>query len=476
MDCLRASTSTESITPFIHSFPLKWNRCYSSGTWTLPSHASLFSGQSLIDHGVTRPGDELSRSIATLPRIAQESGYKTALFSENPYFSSQTGFGNHINDTYDDIDKKPFQSDFSPFSFVDKVGLDEGLSLTKEILSRPNRIRNLVNTGYTAYREFSSYEPSYPHNGNRVISRLISYLSYQTEPTLIVTNILEPHNPYHGKPPNTVEKRPVMELEALQSGDDNRTYLLTREQPPEKVSSVYGDWETLHRAQKDVYEEYVREADKLLKKLKHEQTEWFEDGLVVIVGDHGQLFGAEGMVGHQTSLHPLGINVPLAIDPPKDWRSTERAINDPVSIAGLGSALTDVMRGKIDTTSGLTEAIFKYSHEEYESVISCADGPVWPVTSLQEEDRYDESLIDKLSVRKVARIDNDYVYIYESRWNESQISVKSYQYSQSDRNLIRDREAPPVPNKVENWLTEPRSPVNDKSMDRDARLEALGYI
>lgn len=475
LDCLRAATASSSTTPFLKSLPIQWSRCFSSGTWTLPAHASLFSGRSPFEHDITRPGNSLNTSNARLSRKAKEEGYETTIFSENPTFSSHTGFDHFIDNTHDDIQRKLFLSDFSPHNHIDEIDFKSIISLLQTISSTPNRYRNLANTAYASYLEFTNRSKLYPHHGERLISHLESYLTDQNSPSFTVANILEPHNPYHGTPPGAGESRDRRELDALKAASDNRVYLLTDEDPPESAQSVFGGWETIHNTQECIYEEYATESDRLLTKLRDSKSETFDESLVVIVGDHGQLFGAEGLVGHHTSLHPHGINVPLAVSPPSEWRVPEVTVTDPVSIAGLGQALMDVCSGEICTTDRLIERIRNYSRECNDAVITCSDGPTWAMSSLYGNDRYDRRKTDALGVRKVACIRDDRVNLFQSSWDSAEIEATSYMYIDDSREII-DQSDPSVPQKIDAWLRK-RYDLSDERRDEvSSQLEALGYV
>jgi hypothetical protein len=272
------------------------------------------------------------------------------------------------------------------------------------------------------------------------------------------------------------KSRPQRELKALREGDDRRIYLLTNENPPEAVSSVYDDWGMFYDAQELVYEEYAQEADRLLKEWKSTQTARFKEDLIVILGDHGQLFGAEEMVGHQTSLHPHGINVPLAIDPPGKWEAQEQTIEAPVSIAGVGRALIDVVAGEIKTTKQLVDAISDHSQDSNGAVLACADGPTWSIPSLYEDDRFDDTLIDRLAVRKAAFIRRGRVDIFQSPWDSETIESNSFIYTQESRDSIPEHDTPPISDDIKEWLTQRYDPENEQRDKVDAQLEALGYV
>jgi len=484
LDCLRESTASDTVTPFLRSLPLQWSRCYSSGAWTLPAHASLFAGQDPIDHGVTRVERRMTGQQAALTMTAQENGYMTALLSENPLFSSGTGFDGCVDDTNDYIGTKLLRSEFVPVNHIDELTPVAALSLARTVLSRPNRLRNLVNTGYAAYRRFSGREPTYPHHGRRVISHLESYLSTRTAPVLTVTNLLDPHNPYYGAPPGQESSRSPEEETALRNLPDNLFYLFTDDPLPEGIRAVYKDWAGAFEAEAEVYREFSREADRLVERWHDDQPSVFEDSLVVVVGDHGQLFGTDGVAGHGLSLHPKGIHVPLVVDPPTGWDQSDREIDVPVSIAGLGRALTDVVAGEIAGTEAFVDAVKTYSRGPGGAVLTCVDGPTIEVQLLAREE-FDDELVNRHTVRKVACIHDEYVDVYECGWDANTLSATSYEYTADHRTVLPDRETPPPPAEVAAWVRRsPKAETDDvtwrtadeeQSAEVQARLENLGY-
>lgn len=485
LDCLRESVCSDDITPFLHSLPLQWSRCYSSGTWTLPSHASLLSGRDPIDHRVTRSESSIENRDARLTKRASENGYETALFSENPRFSSIAGFDGCVDVAHDFIDWNLFPSEFTPVTAIDELSVSEAVWLSREILLRPNRVSNLANTVYTAYRRFSDPQSKYPHHGERVISHLESYLSERSEPTLTVTNLLDPHNPYYGSPPSRPMSHSVEEDQALRDRQSNLLYLFTDEPIPEPIRDVFGDWETCFAVERDLYKQFSQEADRLVRRWHDDQPSRFGDDLIVVLGDHGQLFGAEGEVGHSTSLHPNGIHVPLAVDPPAGWDDPELTISDPVSIAGLGHALIDVVTGAVTSTSEFVAAITDHSRGPADAVLSCVDGPTAQIPPLYKTDRFDNDLVTERCVRKVACIFEDYIDIYQCHYNDDTVSAASYRYTDDSREPLPERDTPPVPNDIEEWVTRvPNSydapshavePDDERPEAITERLKNLGY-
>lgn len=64
---------------------------YSPATWTLPAHATYFTGATTAEHGVHTHGTPLSRDYETLAETYAARGYQTLLVSANPVFSRRAG-------------------------------------------------------------------------------------------------------------------------------------------------------------------------------------------------------------------------------------------------------------------------------------------------------------------------------------------------------------------------------------------------
>ena len=70
-----------------------YTRAYAPSPWTVPSHASLFTGLAIDDHGVGLHGRVvLPETATTLAERLGDAGYETAAFSENALISGDFGF------------------------------------------------------------------------------------------------------------------------------------------------------------------------------------------------------------------------------------------------------------------------------------------------------------------------------------------------------------------------------------------------
>jgi arylsulfatase A-like enzyme len=70
-----------------------YNRAFSSSPWTLPSHASLFTGTCPSKHGAHAGHKQLTGQLRTLAEVLQNGGHETVAVSNNTWISEEFGFG-----------------------------------------------------------------------------------------------------------------------------------------------------------------------------------------------------------------------------------------------------------------------------------------------------------------------------------------------------------------------------------------------
>lgn len=479
-DCLRAGSATPETMPFATgNAEMTFERCYSPSTWTLPSHASLYSRQTPIEHDITRRGEILSKGQAMLPTAAREAGYQTALFSENPTFSTQFGFHHNIDYVDDFINSKLFKSEFALEHAVDELSAVNALKALRALGAAPNRLRNVLNALYTppSYA-FSKSKTRYPHHGDRVLSHLNAYTEeVSSSPLFCAVNLLDTHNP-HNAPPKEGERAMGVsvsskERKALSALKDNKIYLFEEpDAPPTDRQEVYHSWDTVFARKKDVYNAQIRYLDMQIEAWITElDDEIVQNSLFVITGDHGQLFGEEGMVGHHTSLHPAGVHVPLFVLYPESWEHDRSSVTEPVNWVGLSKVLERTIKGDISNSEEFAECVIAESQTNG-TVVTVADGPTWNVSTLRE--RYDSPMINDLATRKIGVIDGNKQTVYESKWGEEEITRRDYELVGRGREAIEGGTAVELSQEHEQWLT--GASVEDVSVSVSSRLEQLGYL
>lgn len=479
-DCLRAANVNRKTMPFsITASEVTFERCYTPSTWTLPSHASLYTRRTPIVHDVTRRGEKLSKDQAMLPKIAREEGYQTALFSENPTFSTHFGFHHNIDYVDDFINSKLFSSEFALEHAIDEVTANNALEAFRALVSNPNRTRNIPNALYAPISYAASKSKTrYPHHGDRVFSHLDSYIAgTSSEPLFCAVNLLDTHNP-HNAPPKAGEKEvgisvPSHERKALSVLKDNKIYLFEEpDSPPTDLQDVYQSWDEVFARKEDVYEAQIRYLDMQIEQwITGLDEDVVHDSLFIITGDHGHLFGEEGMVGHNTSLHPAGVHVPLFVRFPDSWEANQTSVTEPVNWIGLSRAIEQSTTGEIRSGDEFVQCV-RTESETDGAIITTVDGPTWNISMLRE--RYDSPVINELATRKIGVIDDNRQIVYESKWDDSDIKRRDYELVNGGRKEIEGGSAVDLSSEQEQWLLRESKGNIDASVS--SRLEQLGYL
>lgn len=111
-DRLSAYGYERSTSPVLERFAAEgivYENAITSGSWTLPSHASLFTGMFARDHHTTIEDMRLDESFTTLAEVFRDNGYATAAFTCNPWIAPNTGldqgFGK-LRSVWQDFDRE----------------------------------------------------------------------------------------------------------------------------------------------------------------------------------------------------------------------------------------------------------------------------------------------------------------------------------------------------------------------------------
>ena len=94
-DAVSAYGDVAGTTPFIDELARSgqlYRHAYADAPWTIPSHASLLSGQAVWRHGTGVGGRVVvSEGWISVAARLRDAGYETAGFSENPLVSREFG-------------------------------------------------------------------------------------------------------------------------------------------------------------------------------------------------------------------------------------------------------------------------------------------------------------------------------------------------------------------------------------------------
>ncbi|MDH3734792.1 MAG: sulfatase-like hydrolase/transferase [Gemmatimonadota bacterium] len=264
-----------------------FDRAVSSAPWTLPSHATLFTGLYEHGHGATRDSP-LGEDVPTLAEALGARGYRTGGFAANTYWLGRP-FGLHRGfHWYED-------------SWFEDTG--DGLSPVFEAVARSWWISNAVYraTGSQARRRRRIQNVS-AGAVNEAVLEWVDRIG-SGRPFFAFMNLYDAHEPYSGREPTGF---------LFSDGEPRFWWDYTR---PDTISRT--DLEELREA----YDAAIYHLDFRLAELLDELASRgvLENTLVIVTSDHGETLGEHGpdLIGHSKYVYYEVLNVPLVFRFPR---------------------------------------------------------------------------------------------------------------------------------------------------------------
>ncbi len=248
-----------------------FDRAVATAPWTLPTHASLFTGRYAFEltASYTTP---LDASVPTLAERLTSIGYQTSGFAANLRYG-----------TYE-------------------YGLARGFGYYRDFdvsLAEMIRASTLTRTlAYWAARRNGGYNPSGRIEAGRMNERFFDWLDDGNKrdskrPFFAFMNFYDAHGPYH----------PPAPYDTMYSGREPSTRdSETRQFTPEEVSGLL-----------DAYDGALTYLDSQLGELFAglEERGVLENTIVIVTADHGEEFNEHGQMNHGNTLYFPSLHVPL---------------------------------------------------------------------------------------------------------------------------------------------------------------------
>jgi len=287
MDTVRKSNLSlyghhRKTTPNIDRFAqdaVVFDNAFAIGAWTVPNHASMFTGLYASEHGATWESRKLSPAALTLAELLRESGYDTAGFVNNVNIAVKRGFGQGFAH-YEDLFRERTRAKYARSDEV------------------PDGDSGAFATGRAVLRWLDDRESS-------------------ARPFFLFLNYIEAHSPY--EPPERFAKEYLERREGLSPHISQYEYV-------EFLSGAFELTEADFRASEALYDAEIRYLDEQLGALLEalEARGALSNTLVILTSDHGEYFGDHGLVGHQFALYDSLLRVPLIVRLPGKARSGSR--------------------------------------------------------------------------------------------------------------------------------------------------------
>jgi arylsulfatase A-like enzyme len=250
---------------------VRFERAYATSCWSIPSHASLFTGLLPRHHGADFETLRLHDGAITLAWLLTARGYETVGFSANPYVASTTGLA----------------QGFSRFEDLWRPTAMRTMLVSRQILARVAGARKDKGGAEVV----ASFERWHDERATR-------------RPYFAFVNFMEPHAPYQDGPLGTKFADPDLPAgELSRIGDDAFKAGWLGTQLDERSRAVA----------LDLLDGAAASADRYLGQILDIVG---DEAVVVVLADHGELVGEHGLYGHHTGLYEQLIRIPMAMAGP----------------------------------------------------------------------------------------------------------------------------------------------------------------
>lgn len=263
-----------------------YDNAVASAPWTLPSHATFFTGMYPWEHGATQKNLNLNVEENLLAELFEEEGYRTGCFSTNAWLSTRFG----LTDGFENVENFESSGISGKLSGI-RRDLDDWLSSPGlETLKRA-----IVRSG--------NYLFHYWLGGSRteeIIDECKQFIEEGEKPFFLFMNLMDAHEPYfppkkyrnthNAKHPRSVCQNPT----DFYSGRENADFA--------EVSRLYS-------ASIDFMDDQI---GRMIDYLKN--NNYWDETIVVLISDHGQMLGEDGHYGHQYSVSEELVSVPMIVN------------------------------------------------------------------------------------------------------------------------------------------------------------------
>lgn len=315
---------------------------YSNAEWTLPAHASMFTGLYPSSHtvigtkGVSTPS--LVKQFNTLGEYMQKAGYLTAAFSDNLFVSRTYGFAQGFSSFTEMFDTSP------PY-----------------IILRAAR-KFFISSLFTKYK---------PPTTDMILAMFKTWFfrSYTgSQPFFTFLNLMDCHLRWNPPPPflNLASPKRLKRAQELATVDTASRYLAGK---VKITQEEFSDLKSLYAGELAYLDSRLGNLFSFLRK----NGVW-DNTMLIITSDHGENIGEHNLMFHCFSAHNTITHVPMVLHFPQHFpvakRVTAKAetvdilptILDAakINIKGfVGNSLLETARGKKQKKAVFTEVYGK---------------------------------------------------------------------------------------------------------------------
>lgn len=296
---------------FLHAF--------ATGPGTTPSFPALLTGTLPLSYGGLGPLTDERPRVGTGLRNA---GFATGGFQCNPFLS------NHFNyevgyDTFEDYQ--------NPLMGIATKIFPRGIEINNPKLRRVDDALHITDAIKKSYQLVKGKPRPYV-SAEVITDDTISWLKSTDEPFYCWTHYMDVHHPCF--PP--AEYRERYDVGDVTQSEVSEWYSALLREPETLTESEIHELEALYEAAIDYTGDQV---GRIINRLKQDGR--YEETLIIITSDHGELFGEHGQYGKPERMYDELLHVPLIVANGPEY--LEDATNDLVSLLDIPPLIHDAL-------------------------------------------------------------------------------------------------------------------------------------
>ena len=347
-DRLGSYGNQRSLSPNLDKFAAEsvlFEHAVAPAQWTVPSHASMFSGLYPTAHQVLQSAQRLSPKLPHVAQLLASAGYETVGFCNNPLVGIlDNGLKRGFQEFYNYGGAVPSLPSVASTWPRPLAALTEGYTQLLRRFSYP--IQNFVGRSDLAFRisltswltPLWSKLANFKGQNERSVADVVTFLEEregrQTDkPLFLFLNLMETHLPFW-PPGEYIDQAAPYFRDSKEARDIMRRWNREAYRWAAPLGEPLGELEA--QVLSDLYDAEVAYQDAYLGDLLRAlgQRRKGRDTLTIFVADHGDGLGEHGYIGHAFVGYEELVHVPLLLHWPAAWADAAR-VSTPVSTRRL---------------------------------------------------------------------------------------------------------------------------------------------
>ncbi len=282
----------------------------SAGPWSLPSHASMFTGMFPSKHGADAEHVYLDGKFQTIAEVLLSQGYRTFGYSNCPYVSRW----DNLSQGFDTFVITPYGKVQHGSNLADFLKVYDVIQNIREPLSEDDGARRT----------------------NEIVKGWMLKARQEGRPFFVFINYMEAHYNYRAHKAFTTPYLPegISLAKAMNVNQSANLYIAGR------IEISDADFEII-RALYDGEISYLDfKMGELFDYLR--ELEIMDDTILVITADHGDNFGEHHLMVHKLSVYDTLLHVPLVIRYPEVFEAGLR-VSEQVQLTDIYPTILDIL-------------------------------------------------------------------------------------------------------------------------------------